>query len=266
MIPKHIFLNKTAVAGYAMIYVHSITTTWLAFQWPLYFQAVLGASPLKAGVNYLVFEAFLIPTAGVSGRLLTKFGFYPYLHLFGFSLLAISSGLNMLLSEGTNTAVWAVFMALNAVGLGTVIPTILPVILNSLEESDVAVATGMYSFLRSFGYIWGSTIPSIMFNSFSDQLSISISDQSVREKLSGGHAYEYASGSYIATMPQDTKREAIEVFVRSLKVGWGVLIAFPLIGLTLVLVEKRIPLRTSLNTNYGLEESMKEKAPKVAKE
>ena len=249
-----------------MIYVHSIATTWLAFQWPLYFQAVLGASPLKAGVNYLVFEAFLIPTAGVSGRLLTKFETYRSLHLFGACLLALSSGLNMLLSKDTSTAKWAVFMALNAVGLGTVLPSILPVILNSLEESDVAASTGMYSFLRSFGYIWGSTIPSILFNSFSNQFSSEISNPDVQGKLSDGHAYEYASGSYIASMPENTKREVIDVFAKSLTIGWGVLIAFPLSGMILVLVEKHLPLRTNLNTNYGLDEREKQTTLNRSKE
>lgn len=266
VIPKHIFANRTAAAGYSMIYVHSIATTWLAFQWPLYFQAVLSASPLKAGVNYLVFEAFLIPTAGVSGRLLTQLGTYRPLHLFGFCLLTLSSGLNMLLSKETSTAIWAVFMALNAIGLGTIMPSILPVILNSLEESDVAVSAGMYSFLRSFGYIWGSTIPSILFNSFSDRFSGNMSDPDVRGKLSDGHAYEYASGSYIASLPNDTMSEAIDVFVRSLKIGWGVLIAFPCLGMLFVLVEKHLPLRTSLNTNYGLEERKKQTAPEPSKE
>lgn len=260
-IPKHIFANRTAVAGFAMIYMHSILTTWLSFQWPLYFQAVLGASPLKAGVNYLVFEAFLIPTAGVAGRLLTKFGAYRSIHTFGFGLLALSSGLNILLSRDTSTAVWAVLMALNAIGLGVVLPSILPVVLNSLEESDVAVATGMYSFLRSFGYIWGSTIPSILFNSLSDRFSEEILDPDVRKKLSNGHAYEYASGSYLASVPAATKHEAIGAFAKSLKIGWGALIAFSLCGMIFVVVEKHLPLRTSLKTNYGLEES---KAEKVA--
>ena len=40
----------------------------------------------------------------------------------------------------------------------------LPAVLTALPESDAAVATGTYSFVRWFGFVWGVTLPSIAFN------------------------------------------------------------------------------------------------------
>lgn len=51
---------------------------------------------------------------------------------------------------------------IDAIGRGLLLPTVLPAIMASLPDSDTASATGLYSFLRSFGFVWGITIPGII--------------------------------------------------------------------------------------------------------
>lgn len=77
----------------------------------------------------------------------------------------------------------------DALGRAMILPTTLPAILASLPEKDVIAATGVYSFLRGFGYVWGITIPGIIFNNRFSQLSYQISDPTVREALGNGRAY-----------------------------------------------------------------------------
>jgi len=204
-------------------------------------------------VNYLVFEAFFIPSAAVAGQCLARFGVYRPIHFVGFFLLTLGPGLNILLTSTTTTAVWAVLVALNAIGLGIMISTVLPAVLSSLAESDVAVATGMYSFLRSFGFIWGATIPGRIFNASFDRHIGIIEDAGVRQLMSHGDAYQFASGPYIRTLSTKLQAQVVEVYVKALRVGWEAAIAFGCFGLLLVYVQKHHDLDRIHKTEFGIE-------------
>ena len=257
-VPVHLFRNRTSVAGYAITFIFSTFTTWFAFCWPTYFQAVLGMSPLKAGLGYLVYSGFLIPSAIASGFLVTKTGIYRPIQMAGFLILALGSGLNIMLDSNAKLAVRIILIALNAIGLGCVIPSVLPAILASLPEPDVAKATGMYSFFRSFGYIWGATLPAIIFNSSFSRFSFQISDRKIREMMENGDAYQYVSGAFLGSLPPLVKVEVIDVYSKSLRVAWEVAIAFAVVGMLLVAIEKHVVLRTELDTEYGVDSPSKE--------
>jgi hypothetical protein len=155
-VPPHIFGNRTSVAGFYIDFVSSMLLQWVAFFWPVYFQGARGTSPLKAGLYFIPFEAFLLTTAVIGGGLLTKLGHYRPLHLFGFVLSTIGPGLNIMLSDSTPKVVWAWFQIVDSIGRGILLPTTLPAIMASLPDSDAAAVTGMFSFLRSFGFVWVS--------------------------------------------------------------------------------------------------------------
>ena len=130
----------------------------------------------------------------------------------------------------------------------------LPAILAALPESDVAVATGAYSFVRSFGYAWGVTGSSIIFNDQFNRYSGGISDAMVLSQLVDGAAYGLASGGFVKQLPTVRKNEVIDVYVLALQRVWQVTIAFSSLGFFLVSVERHVELRKELNTEYGLEE------------
>lgn len=253
-VPSRLFSNRTSAAGFAMIFVQSMMTTWIGFAWPTYFQGVLQTSPLGAGINYIAFEAFLIPAAGISGQLLTKTGRFRPLQFAGFALLTLGMGLNVLLDGQTSTVEWVCLIAVNALGLGALLATILPAILASLPEADVALGTGMYSFFRSFGYVWGVTVPAVIFNASFDRWAWKISDAAVRGALGRGKAYQYVSGDLVKSLPPLIRTEVMDVYTRSLRVGWAVAAGVAFVGILLVLVEKHVPLRNQVDSEYGLED------------
>ncbi|KAF1975282.1 MFS general substrate transporter [Bimuria novae-zelandiae CBS 107.79] len=217
----------------------------------------LGASssphPTKADMSYLAYGAFLIPAAGVAGSLVSKTGLFQPYQFAGFALLTLGCGLNILLGPETSTAVWVVLIALSAVDLGSVMPTMLPAILASLPEKDVALATGMYSFLRSFGYIWGVTISAVIVNATFDGYSGQISNTTLRQRLCQGKAYQYVSGEFVNSLLDNLRTEVIGVYTKSLRVGWMSVTALAAVAMLLVFVEKHVPLRENLDTKYELE-------------
>jgi hypothetical protein len=253
-VPPHVFGNRTSAGAFYMIFVTSMLLQWVCFFWPVYFLAIRGTSLVQTGVDFMPFMFLLIPSSAVTGIVLSKTGRYRRLHAAGFVLSTLGPGLNTLLGTNTNAGGWAMLQIVDAIGRALILPTTLPAILASLPERDVAAATGVYSFLRSFGYVWGITIPGIIFNNRFNQLSYQISDPVVRETLGGGRAYEFATGPYVQTLRPDLKSEVLDVYLQALRAVWFGAMAFGATGLIAVAMEKHVPLRTELETKYGLEE------------
>jgi len=251
-IPSTLFKNRTSILGFFLVFDASILMQWVAFFLPIYFQGVRLVSPLKSGINFLPFQAFLIPTATFVGAILSKTGKYKPLHWAGFMLCTIGLGLLTFLDNNTPTFEWVIFQAIEAVGQAILIPTILPAIQASLPESEVASSVGLYSFLRSFGWVWGITIPSIIFNNRWDQLDSQIKDEQVRASLSGGQAYH--SAGVHSSWSESTLEAVVSVYTDTLKTLWYAGIVVAGIGFLAVFGEKSLILRNTLETEFGLEQ------------
>ncbi|KAI3317934.1 hypothetical protein HD806DRAFT_540766 [Xylariaceae sp. AK1471] len=124
----------------------------------------------------------------------------------------------------------------------------------ALPESDVAASTSIFSFLKTFGYIWGVTAPSIIFNAVFNQNLFRIHDPQVRGQLRDRGAYAYVSQASATrhTLDTGTWEEVAEVYITSLRAVWCFGLALSLLGFLVVFIEKRIELRTELQTEFGL--------------
>lgn len=253
--PPRLFQNRTSAAGLALALISSMLLQTVAYFMPVYFQAVLGTSPLEAGIDFLPYTAAIVPFGIFAGIFMSKTGLYKPLHWAGFALNAIGAGLLSLLDKESSKAAWVCFQIIAAGGTGIILTVMLPSILAALPESDVAVATGAYSFVRSFGYTWGVTISSIVFNGQFNQYIDRISDTNLHKQLANGAAYGYASGGFISGLAPGTRDEVIDVYIVALQRVWQVAIAFSCLGFFIVFIEKHIELRKELDTEFGLEES-----------
>ncbi|PQE08163.1 major Facilitator Superfamily protein [Rutstroemia sp. NJR-2017a BVV2] len=256
--PLHLFTNRTSTTAYALTFLHSIATISAIYFLPIYFQGVRSASPARSGVDLLPTILFLIPAAITAGGLLSTFGRYRPLHHAGFAIMVIGFGLFSLLNANSSTAAWVIFQAIEACGAGVVLPVLLPAVQAALTDADTALATATWAFVRSFGLIWGATIPAAVFNTRFAALQNTITDPAVVAQLSGGQAYQRATKKFLDTITDPVvKGEVIEVFSKTLKTIWYVSIAFVALGFVLVNFEKEIPLRKELDTDFGMVEKKK---------
>jgi hypothetical protein len=177
--PPQLFANRTSSIGFFLAFDAAMLLQWTIYYLPIYFQGVLQKTPLTSGVDLLPFNSFIIPAAMLAGGLMSKNGLYRPLHGVGFALVALGSGSFTILTAGSHRALWVIFQMFGAIGQGFLIPTILPSIQASLPVSEVATATGTYAFVRSFGFIWGVTIPGVIFAREFNRYSDRISDEAV---------------------------------------------------------------------------------------
>ncbi|OKL60771.1 hypothetical protein UA08_04445 [Talaromyces atroroseus] len=255
--PIRLFSNRTSLGAFILTFLHSVVTMWALYFLPVYFQGVLGSSPSYSGVQLLPTILIIIPFAAIAGALLAKFGRYRPIHHVGYALMIIGFGLFSLLDENSSTAKWVIFQVIESAGAGLAIPTLLPAVQAELTDADNALSTATWAFIRSFGLIWGTTIPAAIFNNRVDELSAQISDPAVVAALVGGKAYEHATADFLETLSRNTRAQVISVFSASLRRTWQVAIAFAALGFLLVILEKEVPLRRILDTEYGMTEVQK---------
>ncbi|KAH8904951.1 DNA repair protein RAD50 [Coniochaeta sp. PMI_546] len=267
VIPPRLFKSRTTSAIFAATFLNSALLYWYLFFLPVYFQAVLGSSPEQAGINLLPAILVAIPGAVVAVLLLSKFGRYKPLHLAGFAICTLGAGLLTLMDEHSSQAQYIIYQSVAAVGSGMVLNTLLPAVQAQMDEGDQAATTAAWSFIRSFGSIWGVAIPAAIFNNRFSQLSVDrITDPAARAVFSGGNsAYERASAEFVWSFPEPTRGEVRGVYADALKLVWQVSIAFAGGAFLLVWPEKETRLRTELETEYGLAEKKAKKDEEQAK-
>lgn len=254
VVPPRLFKNRTSLVVIINTFLFTVLLYWVLFFIPVYFQAILGSSPARAGVQMLPITLVAIPGAVIAVIVLSKFGKYKALHLAGFIILTLGMGLFAHLDRFSSDVEWIVFQIIAALGSGMILNTLLPVFQAPLAESDQVAATASWAFLRSFGNIWGVAIPASIFNNRFNKYVYRISDVSVRQVLSNGHAYQYASNTFIDGLSGSVKNEVIGIFSDSLKLVWEISIAFCGLACILVFLEKEVPLRKELETDYGMTE------------
>ncbi|KAE8381824.1 hypothetical protein BDV26DRAFT_289029 [Aspergillus bertholletiae] len=229
-IPLHLFANRTAALTYILSFLHGIILYWVSLFLPVYFQSILEDTPEKSGIDLFDSVIPMVPGAIVGGVLIAVTAKYKPLLIAGFVLKAIGMGLFTMLDDRTNTVRWVVY--------------------------QVVWATVTWAFLRSFGSIWGVSIPSAIFNPRFTDLVGRIANPQLQSVLVGGGAYQLATKAFMGLL-NDTpvvKAQVVSVYVESLKMVWQVGIAFATLGVPLSLLTRSLALRDELNTEYVFEE------------
>lgn len=253
-IPPVLFSNRTASVGFVMTFIFGMMVEWLTYMLPFYFQAVRQTSPLKSAVNTLPFMTLLMPFGILGGGLLAKTGRYRLLHAAGFAFVALGCGLFSTMNSSTKTVEWVFWQLFVSLGLGLLFTTVLPAIQASLPEKEVASSTATYSFMRSFGIVWGVVIPTTIMNSrINHQLKV-LANPTLTAILGNQRAYSAEVDGTLKSLPPFELQQSVNVFTQALKAVWYAGVAFNVFGFLLACVEKHYNLKQEVNNDYGIEE------------
>jgi MFS family permease len=263
VMPARLFKHRTSIVVFVNTFLNSVIYFWSLYFIPVYFQAVLLYSSTRAGYSLLPQAVAGIPGAIIAAVSLSRWGKFKPIHFVGFAMSTLGMGLCALLDKNTSIAEWAVFQIIIALGIGTVIDTLLPAFQAPVSEADQAVATSTWSFIRGFGSIWAVAIPAVIFNNRIDEQLSMVSDASARQLLGGGGAYQQASASFVEQFSPAVQEEIKDLYTSALHRVFWVGAIFSGLACLLVLVESDVPLRTQLETQYGIEKNKKERAEDV---
>lgn len=250
--PPRMFAKRTSCVALLSTFLAAMLTMWRIYFVPVYLQSVLLESPSRAGVLLLPTMLVGMPTAIISGQVLSRFGRYKPIHVFGFAVATLASGLYINFDRDSSLAEVVLYQIVAAIGGGCLLTTMLTAVQASHPPADMVAATSTWTFMQAFGGVWGLTIPAVIFNSQFDSRIGTITSGAVREALGGGDAYSHVSASYITSLAPALRTEVIEAYLRALKIVWVACLGFNALGVLLVLFEREITLSETVESEYGI--------------
>lgn len=232
---------------------------------PLYFQAVLGATPILSGV-YLLPTALSLSFCSVAGGItIKKTGAYLPLIIGGMSLLTLGYGLLIDLDANSSWAKIIIYQIIGGIGTGPNFQAPLIALQTLVHPRDIATATSCFGFTRNLATSISVVIGNVIYQNQLQKKSPSLPPAARNVFQNGeGSANVYA----IKSLPPDARDAARQAFAQSLSTMWILYTVWAFIGLLAsFLITKNTMAKTHQETKTGLEaEKERAEARKAEKE
>ncbi|KAH8649925.1 major facilitator superfamily-domain-containing protein [Xylariales sp. PMI_506] len=151
MIPFSILRKRIVWSSSIVIFFFMGVLINAAYYLPIYFQAVLGATPIMSGVYYLPNVLVHITMAMVSGVMVSKVGYYLPFALVGAALASVGYGLLSMLTPTYSTAARVGFQAITGFGLGCSVSMPYIALQTLIPEAQTSIAMAILIFCQNIG-------------------------------------------------------------------------------------------------------------------
>jgi len=250
-VPFKLLMNRTTVIGYFTTVVHGIMALALIYYWPVYFQAVKGASPVRSAVDFFSVAFIIAPFAIVAGATISVLQVYKPQNLIAWALMTVGTGIMSLIHETSPKQAWVPMPIPFSIGVGLLYTATTFPVLAPLPPSLAGQALAFMVFARNFGNILGITVGS---TTFTNELGKKL-PAAFLEQVPGGVAGAYSAIPFIATLPEPLRTQVRTAFADSLRAIWLVLIPFGGIGFIAALGIKAYKLETETDEQWGIAET-----------
>ncbi|KAL1794847.1 hypothetical protein ACET3X_006663 [Alternaria dauci] len=265
LMPLDLFSKRSNLAALATCFFHAFVFISGNYFLPLYFQAVLGATPILSGVYLLPTALSLSFLSAFTGVFIKKTGQYLPMIWFGMTLMTLGFGLFIDFDVNTSWAKIILFQIIAGIGVGPNFQSPLIALQSLVPKRDIATATATFGFTRNLGSAISVVVGGVVFNnemkSKQSQLAASLGPETAAS-FGGGSAG--ANVGLIQSLPNEQKAIARKAFADSLSTMWILYVAFAVVGLGVSLLITRNKLdKQHEETKTGIEA---EKAKRLERE
>jgi EmrB/QacA subfamily drug resistance transporter len=162
--PAILFKHRTSALCYCLAFIHAVIFMAGNYWLPLYFQSVMGASPLQSGVYILPFAVAIAFSEISVGFYNKKTGHYKIPIIIGMADTTLGYGLFIDLGWHENWYKIIIYQIIAGLALGLNFQSPLVALQTDLEASDMGSATATFSFLRQLGTSTAVTIGGVILN------------------------------------------------------------------------------------------------------
>jgi len=265
VMPMRIFKYRSNIASLGVCFCHGFVFVAGSYYLPLYFQAVLGATPLLSGVYLLPFALSLSCTSALTGVFIKKTGRYLPAIWFGLLMMTLGFGLYIYLPDGHDWAKIIIFQIIAGIGVGPNFQSPLIALQTMVPRGDIATATATFGFIRNLSTSISVVIGSVVFqNEMQKKRPIleAALGPTVAALLSGGSAG--ANVEIVKNLPEAQKVVARQAFYESLRTMWIIYVAFAGLGLVISMaVGKKELSNEHAVVKTGLEEEERKRQAKI---
>ncbi|EFW18666.1 hypothetical protein D8B26_005494 [Coccidioides posadasii str. Silveira] len=268
IIPLWLFSSRSTVAAYGMIFAQGFVYTGGSYFLPLYFQVVLGATPLQSGIYLFPFVISVALVAAISGYLIRKTGLFLPPIWAGMATLVLGVGLYIDLPAHTSWARIITYQLVAGIGVGPNFQAPLIALQSHLRPFDSATATATAGFVRNMANSVSVVLGGVIFQN-QTRANIrslgSILSPETADMLQGRSVS--ASTDFVKTLPNKEKIPALNAYNQSLRVMWIFYTSMAAIGLCVSLLIRRHNLDIEHEiTETGLEIQERERQERLRRE
>ncbi|KAK4098612.1 MFS general substrate transporter [Parathielavia hyrcaniae] len=232
VVPMPLFSTRSGAAALATGALHGFVFMSGSYYLPLYFQAVLGATPLMSGVYILPWVVSLSLVSAGAGIVIKKTGKYVPLMLSGMAVMTLGFGLFVDLEPQANWAKIVLYQLIGGIGVGPNFLAPLIALQTTVGPRDMASATATFAFVRQLFTAISIVIGGIVFQNGMERQYPALLQElgpDVASLLSGSHAA--SSVGLVNQLPEPQRRIATEAYHESLRTMYTMYAAFSGLGL-----------------------------------
>lgn len=228
VIPLVLFRYRSGIAAFLVCFCHGFVFLGEAYYLPLYFQAVLGASPLMSGVYLLPFVLTITLVAAATGLFIQRTGKYVPAVWLGLALTTVGVGLLVDLDVTTNWAKIVAFQIVSGAGVGMNFEGPLLALQAIVGVENTATATATIGFVRTISTAVSVVVGAVVFqNQMARQAPKLVRSlgEKLASELSGTSAF--ANVALVATLPPAQRAVARQALYESMRMMWIVVGSSP---------------------------------------
>ncbi|OAX80296.1 hypothetical protein ACJ72_05374 [Emergomyces africanus] len=268
IMPLWLFKQRSLVAAYGTAIFHGFVFISDSFFLPLYFQAVIGATPIQSGLYLLPSVISMAIASASAGIFIRKTGQYLPVIWLCMTIMVIGHGLYIDLPSQTSWSRIIIFQIVSGLGIGPNFQAPLIALQSHIKPNDIATATSTFGFCRniasSISVVVGGVIFQNRINARLSKLAGQLPPRIVQQLVATSAG---ASTEIVNALPEDQKRSVLDAYTDALKTMWVFYTALSAAGLAVSLMIGRQTLKTEHEvTKTGLDVQAREREERLQRE
>ena len=231
IIPLRIFNRGSTIACLVVCFCHGCVFIAGSYYLPLYFQAVLGATPILSGVYVLPSALALALFAASTGHFIRITGKVLPPIFFGFIFMTVGFGLYIDLDRTSGWAKIVIYQIIAGCGVGPLFQSPLIAMQSFIKPGDIAAATSTFAWARMLACASSVVAGQAVFQNVMAKKKLSLT-----ESLGGTTAADIGGNSagsntrIIDSLPTEQRIVAQDAFADSLHYMWIMYMAISAVG------------------------------------
>ncbi|TKA63267.1 hypothetical protein B0A55_10209 [Friedmanniomyces simplex] len=160
------FGSRSAIVAYTCTVLASLTLFAEIYFISLFFLTVELYTPVASFALFLAIATAVVPVSGVTGALITSIGSYKWAVFSGWIINTFGLGALMILGPGSYVPGVIFLLIVGGIGAGMLFMAHQVAVQASCPPEDVAYASAIFSFCRSFGFCLGVALGGTAFQNF----------------------------------------------------------------------------------------------------
>lgn len=242
MIPYRLFNTRTSASSLLGAFFHGIIVFGLLFYLPIYFEGVIGDTPLRAAVEALALALPVTSFAIIAALAIDVVRRYTWSIWIGWITTTAGMGVMYLLDTTSGQAARIGYQILAGVGLGMLFSSLGIPLQAAVDLDDSGLAMGTFVFLRQTGAVTGLALGAAVFsNSFTSALPEEL-PPSLEALRSGNAAVTLITDLRHLDLDAATLRPILDAYSKALGWVWMAMIVVGGLGLIASLAIRDITL------------------------